>query len=759
LVTLEGIVEDIIYTNEENGYIVCDIRCTKDVVTVVGYMPFISVGETIKVTGKWTTHPDYGEQLKAEYYEKVLPEEADEIEKYLASGVIKGIGPATARKIVERFGEKTFDIILSKPELLSEIKGISLDKALKIGEAFAKQRELKSVVTFFQEYGISPALSIKIYRAFGDKTIDEIKANPYRLADEAFGIGFKTADKIAMRLGVDLFSKLRLCSGIKYALSLAASNGHTYLPEDKLKEYASRLLGVGVESIEDALVSLLFTNEVCMEKKEGVNNIYLYSLHLAENEVCKRLLELSSVKFRDDICDFDSKIERLQAEEGITLAEMQKIAVREAMTNGVLVITGGPGTGKTTIIKSIIKLLNKEGYSIVLAAPTGRAAKRMTETTGFEAKTIHRLLEIGYVGADNRLVFQKNENDPLDADVIIIDEMSMVDILLMHHLLKAVPQGARLILVGDVNQLPSVGAGNVLKDIISSGIIKTVKLTEIFRQAEESMIIVNAHRINRGEPPLINTGGKDFFFIQRNTLDSIVKTVVELCSKRLPDAYGYDPMKHIQVLTPMRKGPAGVLNLNVELQKALNPAGRNKAEKSFRDFVIRVGDRVMQIRNNYSLRWRKINSDDEEGMGVFNGDTGIVHEIDPDEHRLTVLFDDEKIVDYDFVALDEIEPAYAITIHKSQGSEFPAVILPIFPGPEILLTRNLLYTAVTRAKDIVVIVGMEDVLFHMVSNERETLRYSSLSSKLGSFFSRLEGLLGRQGEDVFRMPREDSSFP
>jgi len=743
LVTLEGIVEEIIFSNEENGYVVCDIKCAKDIITVVGYMPFISEGETIKVTGKWTSHPDYGEQLKAEYYEKVFPKEADAIEKYLASGVIKGIGPATAKKIVAKFGEETFDIIQYKPELLSEIKGISLEKAFKIGEAFIEQRELKSVVIFFQEYGISPALATKIYRVFGDRTIDEIKANPYRLTDEIFGIGFKTADKIAMKLGVDPSSKFRLFSGIKYTLSHAASNGHTYLPEDKLKEHASRLLGVGIENLGDALISLLFDKAIYVEKEDGENKIYLSPFYLAENGVCKRLLELSSVMFRDGISDSDSKIERLQAEEGITLAEMQKIAVKEALVNGVLVITGGPGTGKTTIIKSIIKLLNREGYNVVLAAPTGRAAKRMSETTGFEARTIHRLLEIGYIGTDNELVFQKNENNMLDADVIIIDEMSMVDILLMNHLLKAVPNGARLILVGDVNQLPSVGAGNVLKDIISSGVIKTVRLTEIFRQAEESMITVNAHRINRGEPPLLNTKGKDFFFIQRNSLDSIVKTVVDLCSKRLPDAYGYDPMKHIQVLTPMRKGPAGVLNLNVELQKALNPAGRNKTEKSFRDFVMREGDRVMQIRNNYNLRWYKVNSDIEEGVGVFNGDTGIISEIDMDEHRLTVLFDDEKAVDYDFAILDEIEPAFAITVHKSQGSEFPVVVIPVFPGPEILLTRNLLYTAVTRAKDLVVIVGMEDILLHMVSNERETLRYSNLSSKLGSFISRLEGLLGR----------------
>lgn len=734
MVTLEGIVEEIIYSNEANGYIVCDMKCSKDIVTVVGYMPFITEGETLKITGKWTSHQDYGEQLKVEYYEKVMPQTLDAIEKYLSSGIIKGIGPATARKIIEKFGEESLDVIQFNPEKLSIIKGISQDKAFRIGQAFYEQRQLKSVVMFFQEYGISPAFSAKIYKFFGERTIEEIKTNPYRLADEIFGIGFKTADRIAMSLGINPASKYRICSGIKYTLSRAAANGHTYLPEDKLMESTSRLLQVNIDNIEDALISILFEKQVFIEKKETVNNVYLSSYYTAENGVCKRLIELASKKFNHNIPDFDLKLDRMQSEENLKLAEMQKIAVKEAISNGLLVITGGPGTGKTTIIKSIIKILAGESYNVVLAAPTGRAAKRMSEATGYEAKTIHRLLEIGYTGTEEDLIFQKNEEDPIDADVFIIDEMSMVDIVLMHHLLKAIPQGAGLVLVGDVNQLPSVGAGNVLKDIITSNVVKTVKLTDIFRQAEESMIIVNAHRINKGEAPLLNVSDKDFFFMQRNSLDGIVKTVVELCSKRLPDAYKYDPLKHIQVLSPMRKGPAGVLNLNIELQKALNPFDRNKSEKVYRDFIFREGDRVMQIRNNYNIKWRKLNSIKEEGIGVFNGDTGIIYNIDIDEHKLTVLFDDEKAVDYDFSILDEIEPAFAITIHKSQGSEYPVIVLPVYPGPEILLSCNLLYTAITRAKELVVVVGMEEVLSKMICNKKETIRYSNLAEKL-SYFS------------------------
>lgn len=735
LVTIEGTVEEILFCNEVNGYTVCDLKYEKDIVTAVGYMPFINIGETLKLTGKWVKHPDYGEQLKVELYEKLLPQTVDALEKYLSSGIIKGIGPATAAKIIDRFGEDALTLIQFHPQRLSEIKGISLDKALKIGQAFQEQSELRAVVMFFQKYGISPTFSAKIYKVFGEKTIEEIKANPYKLADEIFGIGFKTADRIAASLGVDPASKYRICSGIKYVLSQAAAVGHTYLCEDKLKEHTSRLLEVDVGNISDALISLVIDKAVYIEKLDSENRVYLSFFYNAELGVCRRLIELSGVNFKGGLGELEKRIEEIQAEEGIVLAEMQKTAVREAMDNGVLVITGGPGTGKTTIIKSIIKLLKKEGCEVALAAPTGRAAKRMSEATGFEARTIHRLLEIGYMGTDNELLFFRTESNPIDANVIIIDEMSMVDILLMNHLLKAVAPGTRLILVGDVNQLPSVGAGNVLKDIIASGLIKTVKLTEIFRQAEESMIIVNAHRIHRGEAPCLNCKDKDFFFIPRSNPEGILRTVVELCSKRLPGSFGYDPMRHIQVLTPTRKGPIGVSSLNLELQKVLNPTARNRQEKTYRDFTYREGDRVMQIKNNYNLKWVRENDVNSEGMGVFNGDSGTIIRIDEEEEKMTVLFEDDKSIDYDFSILDEIEPAYAITIHKSQGSEFPAVILPVFPGPQILLTRNLLYTAITRARSLVVLVGMENTLHEMIENDREALRYSGLGDKLKSWLA------------------------
>jgi len=730
LITIEGTVEEIIFCNEISGYTVCEIKCEKDTLTAVGYMPFINVGETLRLSGKWTTHPDYGEQLKVEFYEKIPPQTADALEKYLESGVIKGVGPATAAKIVERFGDEALDIIQFRPERLTEIKGISADKAFRIGQAFQEQRELREVVMFLQKYGISPSFSTKIYKAFGEKTIDEIKANPYRLADEIFGIGFKTADRIARSLGIDPASSYRISSGIKYVLSQAAANGHTFLPEEELKQCASGLLDVNIDSISDELISLTLDKTVCIEREGEVNRVYLSPFYYAELGVCRKLLELSNLDFDGDLSDFEDRLEEIQAEEHIVLADMQKIAIREALTNGVMVITGGPGTGKTAIIKSIIKLLDREGYQLALAAPTGRAAKRMSEATGFEAKTIHRLLEIGYIGNGSELQFSRNEENPIDADVIIIDEMSMIDILLMNHLLKAVSPGTRLILVGDVNQLPSVGAGNVLKDIINSGIIKTVRLTEIFRQAQESMIVVNAHRINKGEYPLLNTKGGDFFFLPRSSGESIIKTVIELCCKRLPASYGYDPMRHIHVLTPTKKGLTGVYNMNTELQKALNPPQKNKKEKPFRDFVFREGDRVMQIKNNYSLRWEKASGINTEGTGVFNGDTGIIQRIDDEEQKLKVLFEDDKVVEYDFSMLDELEPAFAITIHKSQGSEFPVVILPVFPGPQVLLTRNLLYTAVTRARDLVILVGLENVLYEMVDNDRETLRYSGLADKL-----------------------------
>lgn len=733
MIVVEGTIEDIIYTNDANGYTVCEIRSGNDTLTAVGYMPFINAGETVKASGKWVSHPDYGEQFKVELYEKVMPQTVEAIEKYLASGIVKGVGPATAARIVAKFGASTLDIISTSPQRLSEIKGISLDKANAIGQALDEQRGLREVVMFLQEYGINPSVCIKIHKAYADMAVPRIKENPYRLCEDIFGIGFKTADRIAAKLGVDPASRFRIKSGIKYLLSHAASNGHTYMPENLLKEHARDLLGTDSFDIEDALISLIFDKAVVSEKCDSSNHVYLSSFYNAEQGVCKRLLELSQTQFNTGLDDFEDKLERLQQEEGIELAQMQIEAIREAMTSGVLVITGGPGTGKTTIIKSIIKLLTGDGHQVALAAPTGRAAKRMSEATGFEARTIHRLLEIGYAGDDKELLFQRNDNNPIEADVIIIDEMSMVDILLMSHLLKAVPAGSRLILAGDADQLPSVGAGSVLEDIISCSMIKTVRLTEIFRQAGESMIIVNAHRINKGEVPFLNARDKDFFFVSRSGMDPIVRTVVDLCSRRLPDTYGFDPMKDIQVLSPSKKSPAGVVNLNLELQKALNPADRRKVEKASRDYIFREGDRVMQVKNNYSLRWERPGNKLFDGTGVFNGDVGMIRKINEEAQTIEVLFDDERLTEYDFSILDEIEPAFAVTIHKSQGSEFPVVVIPVFAGPQVLMTRNLLYTAVTRAKKMVVLVGDEGSLKNMVDNKKETLRHSGLSVKLIKF--------------------------
>lgn len=726
---IEGTVEEIIYANESNGYTVCDINHKNELITAVGYMPFVGSGENLKITGKWVVHPDYGEQLKVEMYEKIMPKTVQAIEKYLGSGVIKGVREATAKKIVDKFGEKSLDIIRFSPEKLAEIKGISINKAVSIGHAFERQRGLTEVIMFLQEYGISPAYSTRIYKQFGEDTLNEIKANPYRMADEIFGIGFKTVDRIAMNIGIDPLSKYRICSGIKYVLSKSAGNGHTFLPRISLKEYTSALLEVGIENIEDALVKLAIDESIYVEKNEIDDRIYLSAFYKAEAGTCKKLIELAHVDFINDISDMEEKLMKVQKQQRIILAERQKLAIKEAVNNGVMVITGGPGTGKTTIIKCIIKLLQKSGCKVALAAPTGRAAKRMSEATGFNAKTIHRLLEIGY-SEDDELIFTRTENNPLETDAVIIDEMSMVDILLMYNLVKSIPVGCRLIMVGDVDQLPSVGPGNVLKDIINSGILKTVQLTEIYRQAKESMITVNAHRINRGEYPYLNIKDRDFFLMKRSTGNSIIDTILELCARRLPDRYGYDPVRDIQVLTPTRKGITGVANLNIEMQKILNPPGKDKKEKIISGIVYREGDRVMQNRNNYKIQWVMEEKPDVTGTGIFNGDMGTILEINNKEQKMSVLFDDNRISKYDFTLLDELETAYAVTIHKSQGSEFPVMVMPVFKGPPILMTRNLLYTAVTRARDLVVMIGSERYLYNMVLNRRENLRYSGLDEKL-----------------------------
>lgn len=729
MVTIEGTVEEIVFTNDANGFTVCDVSCNKELVTVVGYMPFLSAGETVKLSGKWTTHPDYGEQLKVEYYEKVLPCTETMIYKYLASGVIKGIRAATAEKIIDAFGDKALDIIEKEPQKLAEIKGISAKKAAEIGQAFAEQIGVRSVVMFLQQYGVTPNYAVKAYKIFGSDAIEQIKHNPYILSQEVHGIGFKTADKIAISMGIEVNAPERVKAGTKYVLTHSSAGGHTFLPRDFLIRSAAELLQVSEQEVENAIIAMRIEKTIYVESGEETEGVYLTPFHYAEMGVALRLAVLNDIEPPAGQQDIAGEIELIERETGVTLAQQQREAVKESLMSGVLVITGGPGTGKTTTINAIIKLMEKRGYSIVLGAPTGRAAKRMSEMTGKEAKTIHRLLEIGYMDEESRLEFAKNETDPLEADVVIIDETSMVDILLMNGLLKAIAQGTRLILVGDADQLPSVGPGNVLGDIIKSGEVKVIKLTEIFRQAQESMIIVNAHKINRGEYPHLNVKEKDFYFMGRENAADTAASIVDLCKHRLPAFYDYHPTRSIQVLTPMRKSTVGVQNLNIELQKALNPSGKDKKEKTYRDMIFREGDKVMQIKNNYNMQWEKLR-DGEEGTGVFNGDVGYIESIRNEESVMIVIFDDDKKVKYDFNQLDELELAYALTVHKSQGSEFPVVVMPMFQGPPMLMSRNLFYTAVTRARELVVLVGQEKVMKLMVDNNREIKRYSGLERKL-----------------------------
>ncbi len=736
IVIIEGIVEEIIFSNEGNGFTVCDIKHNEDIITAVGYMPYLSEGETVKLTGQWSNHPEYGEQLKVKYYEKVLPCTVSMILKYLSSGVIKGIRESTAKKIIDKFGEQSLEIIENSHQRLSEIKGISVKKAAEIGQAFFEQSRIRNIVMFLQQFGVTPNFAVKAYKRFGEDTVSQVKSNPYILSDEIAGISFRTADTIATSMGFELNSVNRIKAGIRYVLSFNSTNGHTCLPKKNLITTSAEMLRVSEEDVAFALISLLADKSVISEKYEQITEstqtkevIYLAPFYNAERNTAFKLFNLSSVKFSEDLECVENEIETIEKETGIVLTDTQREAVRQAVLNGVVVITGGPGTGKTTIINTIIKVMEKLGYSISLSAPTGRASKRMTEMTGKEAKTLHRLLDIGYIDEDEDIKFSKNEEDPIDSEVVIIDETSMVDILLMNHLLKAISPGTRLILVGDSDQLPSVGPGCVLKDIIKSGKIKVIKLKEIFRQAQESMIIVNAHKINRGEYPLLNVKDKDFFHIPKEKAADIVTSLVELVKNRLPDSYGYHPTKNIQILTPMRKTPVGVINLNEELQKELNPPNKSKAEKTFRGIVFRQGDKVMQVKNNYNIEWEKINGG-EKGNGVFNGDVGIIESIDNDKGKMKIVLDDEKMVIYDFNHLDELDLAYALTVHKSQGSEFPVVVIPVFPGAPMLMSRNLFYTAVTRARELVVLVGRASVIKHMVDNNREIDRHSGLERKL-----------------------------
>lgn len=734
MITIHGIVQEIIYSNDDNGYTICKAANDDNIFTVVGYLPFLHIGEFIEVTGEWTTHYEYGEQLKAVAFEKKLPASIEDIELYLSARVIKGIGARTAKKIVSAFGEDTLNILQNHPQKLGKIKGIGFDKALKISQKYKEQIEIEQLVSFFKNYNIHLMYCTKIYKIFGRNTIEEIRKNPYRLTWDDIGLDFKTADEIAKNIGIDYSSELRIDSGIKYVLSLASKNGHTFLQEEALVSYIAELLKVDEESIRNSIISMVLNSKIYKENLENTACIYQDLLFSCEIESAARLARLSKVDFDKNITNFENIIKNVQALDGIILAEKQKEAIKEALISGVIVITGGPGTGKTTIIKSIISIFEKYNCSISLAAPTGKAAKRMSEATGHDAKTIHRLLEIGFAMKNEEPVFLRNESNPIDSDIVIIDEVSMLDILLLNSLLKAITQGTRLILVGDVDQLPSVGPGNVLKDIIESGVIKSIRLTEIFRQAKDSMIVVNAHKINTGEAPIVNIHDKDFFFMKNSNPQKIVDTILELCTKRLPQHYGFDPMKHIQILTPTKKSDIGVHNLNLKLKEVLNPPSKGKKEKKLAGYAFREGDKVMQIKNNYNLTWYKQNDESITGIGVFNGDTGVVDSIDEDQEKMVVIFEDERVVEYDFNSLDELELCYAMTIHKSQGSEFPAVIIPIYPGPSVLMTRNLLYTAITRAKNLVVLVGVPNTLMSMINNNKQKLRNSNLANRLKKYF-------------------------
>ncbi|MEA4845816.1 MAG: ATP-dependent RecD-like DNA helicase [Clostridiaceae bacterium] len=728
---VQGTICEIVFRNEQNGYTVLDLERDKELFTLIGYFSFLNIGETIRAYGSWVQHPSYGNQFKVETYTTVTPATVNGIEKYLASGLIPGIGPHIAGKMVERFGLDTLDIIQYNPDRLIEVDGIGQKKAAKISEAFQEQKELRDIMIFLEQYGIGAAYAVRIYKTYGANTINEIKENPYKLADDIFGIGFKMADRIAMSMGVSKFSEFRTASGTRYVLNQYHGIGHTFVPQEELVRSAAALLEVDEANVEDTIVRLFIDKKLVVENIGDIRGVYSVPFFKAESGTARRLMQLLYYKIPPMDMDMDSEISAVEKSEGIELADKQKAAVREALTQGILVITGGPGTGKTTTIKTIISIFEKHGLEVLLAAPTGRAAKRMQEATGRDAKTIHRLLEFGYGDSDEEMFFQKNEESPLECDVIIIDEVSMIDILLANNLLKAIAEGTRVILVGDMDQLPSVGPGNVLRDIIESGVIPVVRLDEIFRQAESSMIVVNAHRINRGEPPVISSKNGDFFLIKQDSQEDIVSTIIELCTSRLPKYTGLDSYEGIQVLSPMKKGLCGVLNLNQVLQEVLNPPEGNKAEKRHRDAVFRAGDKVMQIKNNYRIKWQNISDPEKEGEGVFNGDLGIILNIDNEELYMEVVFDKERKVRYDFAMLDELEHAYALTVHKSQGSEFPVLVMPLTFGPPMLMTRNLIYTALTRAKSMVVLVGKERFLHQMINNNHIVARYSGLRRRLG----------------------------
>ena len=736
---IEGVLTEIIYQNEVNSYTVGIFETEDEQITIVGYLPFISKGDTLKLLGKFVEHKDYGEQFKIETFEKLMPQTLGALENYLANGNIKGVGPATASKIIQLFGEETIHVLKYEPIKLAQIRGISKEKALEISESFVENWEVWQIVGFLERFGIGAENAKKVYDLLGVNAISEIEANPYILIDISRGVDFKQIDNMAIKLGIERENQKRIKSGIKYALIRITYNGHSCTLETNLIEYVKQLLGVSQDSIEEGIINLKANDEIVVEDRDGEHWVYLYTFYNAEKQIAERITKLNNAKNVKKISNIEKELKIVEKETDMFLSEKQKQAIREINDNNVTIITGGPGTGKTTIIKTILEIYKRKKYKTILCAPTGRAAKRMTETTGEEASTLHRLLEIGKV--DEESLFKKDneyKGAPIDADIIIVDEVSMVDMFVMSYLLDCIYLGTKLILVGDCDQLPSVGPGSVLKDLISSEKIVTVHLDKIFRQAAKSKIIVNAHRVNNGKPfiekdsPELEEDSKeDFFFIKENNQEKILEQVLSLCNGRLRKFGDYDFFENIQVLTPTKKGMLGTKELNKALQNELNPHRENEPEKSSMGAVFRIGDRVMQIKNNYDMYWeRRIDDSIEVGNGIFNGEIGTITNINEKEKNIRIKFDDDKVCWYEFNELEQIEHSYCITIHKAQGSEFDVVIMIIPQTAPMLLTRNLLYTGLTRAKKLLIVIGNAQILDYMLKNTDSKKRNTGLEYKL-----------------------------
>lgn len=734
--TVKGYVEHIVFRNEDNGYTVFHLNHEDGEVTCVGNFNYIAEGELLELQGEYVMHSSYGLQFSVSSCEVKEPEDLMSIERYLGSGAVKGLGAALAGRIVRKFREDTFRIIEEEPERLAEVKGISERKAREIAEQVEGKKDMRKAMIYLQKYGISTTLAAKIFKQYGQKVYHVLEENPYQLADDVQGVGFKTADEIAMRIGIHTDSDYRIRSGIFYALLQAVAEGHIYMPQERLLKRTGALLEVEIQDIEKYLLDLSIEKKIILKKTEDDVRVYPSNYYYMELNTAKMLHDLNvHAEIHEDYVR--KRLELIEQDAELSLDEMQREAVIEAVRHGILVLTGGPGTGKTTTINAMIRYFESQGLEIFLAAPTGRAAKRMTEATGYEAQTIHRLLEVSGnpEESDGRSGFARNEENPLEADVIIIDEVSMVDLPLMHALLRAIVPGTRIVLVGDGNQLPSVGPGSVLKDILQSECFATVRLTRIFRQAAESDIVMNAHKINKGEPVILDNKSRDFFFLKRQDANTIISVVITLLQKKLPkyvDANVYD----IQVLTPMRKGLLGVERLNRILQEYLNPPDKKKTEKEYGEKLFREGDKVMQIKNNYQLEWEiatKYGLVVDKGIGIFNGDMGVITNINTYNETVEVEYDEKRKVTYPFSLLDELELAYAITIHKAQGSEYPAVVIPLLPGPRQLYHRNLLYTAVTRAKKCVTLVGSDATFYEMIQNTNEQNRYTSLQERIREF--------------------------